>query len=112
MMSDGYSPSDARALMPLLDSIRKELEERGTRLNVIEERIEALEQRVGGDGSESRLLIAEAASLRQAMSACRKELERLGCSLLGTDPFTFRIPVREGTTRRSLVWRRGRDPGA
>jgi len=37
------------------------------------------------------------------------ELDHLGCSVVGTEPLTIRIPGRVGEARRSFVWQTG-DP--
>jgi hypothetical protein len=98
-----YEPTDAQALTPLLDSIGRELDERGTRLLELEARIEELR----GNPHfvlEFRRLEGEAANHRLELRHCREELERLGCKVVGTAPLTVRIPTREGDTRRSQVW--------
>ena len=56
------------------------------------------------------MLVAEAALNRREMRLCRLELERLGCSVLGTMPLTIRIPTQVGAKKRSLVWQHGQDP--
>ena len=101
-----YDPDDARAILPLLGSIGRELTERTTKLDRLEERIERLSELSPTDDSGYSQLIAEAAVHRHALRACRSELERLGCSLIATTPLTIRIPTRQGETRKSLVWQR------
>ena len=107
-MRSRYLPDDAEALAPLLRSIGRELVERGTRLSELEGRIERLRN---SPFFESRLreLEAEAAAHRRALRECRAELERLGCSVVGTTPLTIRIPTRAGDARGSFVWQHGQD---
>jgi hypothetical protein len=102
-MTNAYEPSDAEALAPLLDSIGRELGERGTRLLEIEGRIEEI-KRNRHFAVELRRLAGEAATHRRELRHCREELERLGCRVLGTAPLTVRIPTRESDGRQSQVW--------
>lgn len=106
MIRAPYDPADAEALTPLLDSIGSELEERGDRIAEMEERIAEL--RASPFYSEEiHLLEAECALHRRELRHCIKELERLGCSIVGTTPLTIRIPTRNGKRTRSLVWQQG-----
>ena len=107
-----YEATAAKALLPLLDSIRRELEERGETLARIEERIDSLAHGPCSREAEQRFLLAEASAERRELRRCHRELERLGCSVLGTKPLTIRIPTVEGATKKSLVWQHGRDPHA
>ena len=101
-----YDPARALELMPLLSSIGREIEERSPLLAGIEERVEQLSRDPLAESALLRSLVAEAATHRREIRACRSELERLGCSILGTTPLTIRIPTREGDAKKSLVWRR------
>jgi len=98
-----YEPADAKALAPLLDSIGRELVERGTRLAELEGRLSEARTRPLPTG-EVRALQAEAATQRRELRHLRAELEQLGCSVVGTTPLTIRIPTRVGGASRSLVW--------
>lgn len=102
-----YAPADVRALTPLLDSISRELEERGEQLEALEVRLAELRHDRFAHDAERRALEAEASTHRRELRHCRAELEQLGCSVLGTTPLTIRIPTRVGTARKSLVWRHG-----
>lgn len=102
-----YEPADARALAPLLDSIGRELAERGVRLAELEARLAELRASPDFEG-EVRELQAEAATQRRELRHLRAELEQLGCSVVGTTPLTIRIPTRVGSASRSLVWQAGR----
>jgi uncharacterized protein DUF2203 len=103
-----YAPADAKALAPLLDSIGRELVERGVRLAELETRIAEL-RASPFYADELHQLEAEAAEHRRALRLCRAELEQLGCSVVGTSPLTVRIPTRIGKSNRSLVWQHGRE---
>ena len=108
-MKHDYDPRLAKELMPLLESIGREITERSVALENLEAEIErhALQDGPGDAGPHG--LIAEAAAHRRGLRLSRQELERLGCSVVGTDPLTLRIPGRVGTTKRSFVWQAG-DP--
>lgn len=108
MIRSSYLPDDAEALAPLLHSIGRELEERGARLAELETGMDELKRSPFFE-SKLRDLQAEAAEQRRALRECRKELDRLGCSVVGTAPLTIRIPTREGDARGSLVWQQGQD---
>jgi hypothetical protein len=99
-----YDPSRALALLPLLAAISREIEERGAALATLEARLEQLVRGSSSDPELLRSLQAEAATHRREMRLSRKELERLGCSVVGTSPLTIRIPTREGDTKKSLFW--------
>jgi hypothetical protein len=101
-----YEPADARALAPLLDSIGRELAERGTRLAELEARLAESHTSPTGE-AEVRALQAEVMTHRRELRHLRTELEQLGCSVVGTTPLTIRIPTRVGGASRSLVWQAG-----
>ena len=101
-----YEPTRALELMPLLAAIGREIEERSAALASIEGRVERLSREPLPETELIRSLVAEAATERREIRSCRKELERLGCCVLGTSPLTIRIPTKEGAARKSLVWRR------
>jgi len=108
MHSKRYGPDEVSGLLPLLDSIGFEIEERSRRLATLEREIELLSS---GEPFEREALLerqAEIATHRRGVRLARAELERLGCSLVGTEPLTFRIPGADGLRRRSFVWQHGR----
>ncbi len=109
MKHTSYDPGRALELLPLLSTIGREIEERSVALERLERRIERLITR-SGDRDRIRSMEAEAAVHRRELRACRSELERLGCSVVGMTPLTIRIPTREGETRKSLVWQKGSGP--
>jgi hypothetical protein len=101
-----YAPEDAKALAPLLDSIVHEIEERTALLESIEADLAEFRESPFLEQNESSLR-AEAASQRRELRHCREELERLGCSVVGTSPMTIRIPTHEGSRHLSRVWQPG-----
>ena len=104
-----YDRRSARELLPLLGAIGRELQERREALERLEARLERLKQEPHSDPDEVRELVAETASHRLGLRLARNELDRLGCSVVGTEPLTIRIPGRVGEARRSFVWQTG-DP--
>lgn len=104
MVARRYEPADAEALAPLLDSIGRELAERGARVAELEAKLEELRQSPFL-AEELPELEGELALHRRELRHCHEELERLGCSVVGTEPLTIRIPTRVGGTKKSVVWR-------
>lgn len=102
-MRHPYDPAHARALAPLLDSISREIEGRAADLEALEARIHELKNSPFFS-DELPGLEAEAAVHRRELRHCRQELERLGCTVLGTSPLTVRIPTQVGKKRESLLW--------
>ena len=97
-----YEQEEVLGLLPLLASIGREIEERSSAL------VE-LESKLAKGLEDSHNLVAEAAEHRRGIRLARAELDRLGCSVLGTTPMTFRIPGRVGEANHSFVWQTG-DP--
>ena len=106
MQTTRYEKDDANRLLPLLESIGRELEERTAKLAVLELELVAQGNAPDGDPVVSDL-VAQIAAHRKGLRQCRSELEKLGCSVLGTEPLTFRIPVQDDSGRKSLVWQTG-----
>ena len=104
-----YEESLASRLLPLLESIACELQERGAVLRGIESRLQRLHRsrRRGNAAAEEALLVADAAEQRRELRHVREELERLGCSVVGDAPLTLRIPISAEEGRRSLLWQAG-----
>lgn len=103
-MKRSYDPRHARALMPLLRSITREIEERRAELEHLESRIERTEADVPVDREFLRALTSEASIHRRELRAAESELEKLGCSVVGTAPLTIRIPTRSPSGENSLIW--------
>jgi len=110
MKNKHYKHEEVLGLLPLLGSIGREIEERTLALEEIERQLESISQLSSGERNEEYYeLVADAAAHRRGLRLANQELERLGCSVLGTAPVTFRIPGRVGEANRSFVWQTG-DP--
>ena len=109
-----YDQRRASQLLPLLGAIGREIQERAEALMRLEKQIETLTDTPYADSDETlantlHSKIAEAAAHRRGLRLAKKELERLGCSVVGTEPLTIRIPGRVGEAKHSFVWQTG-DP--
>ena len=109
-----YDQKRASSLLPLLGAIGREIQERAAALARLERQIEALTATPYSDSDETlsgvlHSKLAEASAHRRGLRLARQELERLGCSVVGTEPLTFRIPGRVGEANHSFVWQTG-DP--
>ena len=107
MVAKRYENEQVLALLPLLGSIGNEIQERSAELSRIEEEIEALSSEPGGSRARIQNLEADAAAQKRGLRLARKELDRLGCSVVDTRPLTFRIPGRDGDANHSVVWQTG-----
>lgn len=102
-----YDREDATRLLPLLNSITREITERQELLEKIEAGMKALDGKPQRTGLGIHDLVAEAAMNRRELRHAREELFRLGCSIVGTAPMTIRIPGCKGDSKRSFVYRSG-----
>ena len=102
-----YDRNLAKELLPLLEAIGREIRERSEALERHEQKIE-LESKVAFP-SETKVhgLVAQAASHRRGLRHVKEEIEQLGCSVVGTEPLTIRIPGRVGEAKHSFVWQTG-----
>lgn len=99
-----YEQREAEALLPLLDSILREIEDRAKSLSVLEHRRES-----GSDPDESPAslhMIADIANHKRELRHARQELEQLGCSLEDCGTLGVRIPA---TGDGWFVWQPGHD---
>ncbi len=94
-----YDPAGAERLIPLLCSIAREVAERQASLERLETALEH-----ASDERFAQLLAGEAACQRRELHHIAQEVLRLGCSILGTQPVTFRIPVKIDLRPWSLVY--------
>ncbi len=97
-----------RRLRPLLESIAREIGERDASLDRIERELDRLEKRGRGEERAVLRLISEAAVERRELRRVVRELQRLGCVLLGRRPPTIGVPRAGG----SLVWLWQPGPGS
>jgi len=109
MKLDPYEEQEALAMLPLLAAISGEITDRNKALEILDIEIEALRSMTSPDGEALRHAVAETATHRRELRQAKRELERLGCSVVGTEPLTLRIPGRVGEARHSFVWQAG-DP--
>jgi hypothetical protein len=109
MQAPQYDRGRATRLLPLLNSITREIEERSAALAELEARMSPSEGMPFLAEDELHNLVAEAAMHRRELRHAKEELLALGCSIVGTEPITIRIPGHLGSERRSFVYRTG-DP--
>jgi hypothetical protein len=109
MQAPLYDRGRATKLLPLLNSITGEIEERTQALAELEARMSPPPGVPAPSEDELFDLVAEAANHRRELRHAKEELLSLGCSIVGTEPITIRIPGHLGTERRSFVYRTG-DP--
>ncbi|MEW6071451.1 MAG: DUF2203 family protein [Planctomycetota bacterium] len=109
MKQKRYDRRSARELLPLLEAIGREIRERTEAAERLEARLARLGASPSADPVERREIVAEIAAHRLGLRLARHELDRLGCTVVGTEPLTIRIPGRVGEARRSFVWQTG-DP--
>jgi len=103
MKTPKYTRTQAMRLIPLLEGIANEIQERRDAIAVLEEMIPSLQ---AGHSLHSIEVSIRENELRRERIELRRighELEKLGCSLTVTDPFELFIPgLDEG-----FAWRRG-----
>jgi hypothetical protein len=102
-----YDRRRATELLPLLNAISREIVERSRALEALEERMSPREGMPELGEAELANLVAEAAGHRRELRHAKEELEALGCSIVGTEPITIRIPGQLGKERRSFVYQTG-----
>jgi hypothetical protein len=90
----------ALALAPLLASIGREIRQRSDALSVL--LVER--QRARCDQRVRTLLDAECATHRRELRRTYKELERLGCELVGSRPHAFRVEAGPDHADSVLFW--------
>ena len=102
-----YDRNLAKELLPLLEAIGREIEERSEALERLEQKTELASTVPFPSETKAHGLIAQAASHRRGLRRAKEELEQLGCSVVGTEPLTIRIPGRVGEAKHSFVWQTG-----
>lgn len=95
-----YDEHQALKLTPLLEAIGREIVER-------QDAIRALHRASWWGIGDPDELARDLTVHRNELADAHQELERLGCSLVGRRPLTFRIR-RAGEGPRSFLWQ-GRD---
>jgi hypothetical protein len=102
-MMRSYDRNAARDLVPLLESITRELTERRHEARVTETAIRRL-RRQGGTAEELTDLRAILATHKREIRLALAELERLGCSVDTDRPSRVLIPGVDGSLEGGYAW--------
>jgi len=102
-MKKAYDRIRAKQLVPLLQSVSRELAERLHEIRIIQGRLAVLERT--GEGSAELLDLKASLSthLREVRTIAR-ELKRLGCVLDGNRPGRILIPGIDGDVAHGFAW--------
>lgn len=103
MKTPKYTRAQAMSLIPLLEGIAREIEERRSAIAVLEEMIPSLKASHSMHGIEVSIREAELRRERIELRRIGRELELLGCSLTLLEPFELFIPGLE----EGFAWRPG-----
>lgn len=98
-----YDQVRANRLLPLLQSIARELYERRAVLIRLEQDLKATEPSQHTDDDLLGLLSEIATHRREIRRICR-EFEALNCTLVGEDPIVVRVPSKPIPQRRARIW--------
>jgi hypothetical protein len=101
-MKKAYDRHDAKRLVPLLETIAREISERVAAIQELEERSAAPRR-----PSQRLHDQAELAIHRRELRLARKELETLGCSNDEAHPTEVLIPGRDGNLEHGFRWQFG-----
>ncbi len=105
-MKKAYDRTTARQLVPLLESITKEVLERLHEVRIFQGRLALLEQdNPGGEKGVDYLEVRAALSNhRREIRLAMKELERLGCVVDEHNPLLIFIPGSDGNIDHGFQW--------
>ena len=109
MWGNDYEPEGVNRLLPLLESICREIADRVEAIEELEIRRGHLEELAPKRRGMVQTLETQVAMHREELDRAFGELRDLDCSVIGMDPLTIRITDYDGLQRRSFVWRSG-DP--
>ncbi len=98
-----------RRLLPLLESICEEIDERVEAIEGLESMRGHLEERWPGEDRRIRVIDTTLETHRTELAHAFDELRALDCMVIGMDPLTIRVVDASGERRRSFLWRSG-DP--
>ncbi len=104
MNKNALHVSAVRHMKPLLRSIAREFAERTRSVRGLEGRMAELCQTPRPDRDELRRVAAEAAAHYRGLRLARREIEGLGCSVVGTAPLTVCVPTRVAGNKKSLLF--------
>ena len=102
-----YDREKALRLLRLLESIAREIEDRDEALRRVDAELRELERAGRGRSREAGCLNAEASLHLRELRCARSEIEGLGCSVIGFDPPTVRIPGPKGSQTPGWLWQLG-----
>ena len=104
-MKHAYSRTRAKQLIPLLQSISAEIEDRTLAARRLERKLRSF----GEDSTDPAVfdVRAELAEQRRQLRLSRTELEDLGCSVDEEDPRRVLIPGLGGTMVNGFCWELG-----
>ena len=109
-MKKAYDRTTARQLVPLLESITKEIVDRLHEVRIFQGRVALLEQqdrpsgRDGTKGGEYLELRAALSNHRRQIRLAMKELEQLGCVVDEHNPLRIFIPGSDGNIDHGFQW--------
>ncbi len=102
-MKKAYDSDRAKNLVPLLESISRELTERHAAIAKLERGLRSFPDSEAPNAEELDLR-AELATQRRELRLAQKELEKLGCAVDENDPGCIRIPGADGKLERGFQW--------
>lgn len=111
-MKKSYDYRGADSLVPLLQVLNREIEERNEAIRQSLRRVRQLRRTSSRDKSreqslEEASLQAEIATHKREIRFTKKELTRLGCIVDAEDPSTVLIPGKDGNLEGGFAWRSG-----
>ncbi|MFT4538549.1 MAG: hypothetical protein ACI841_004055 [Planctomycetota bacterium] len=108
MKKYSYDRKDAKLLLPLLESIGTEIQERKRSIRLLEKRITGI---ADDDSEETQMLNlkADLAEHRRGLRTSRAELDKLGCQEGQKRGKLFLIPGQDGTLESGFRWEHGQE---
>lgn len=104
-MNKAYDTQHAQQLVPLLESIVREVADRLHEIRILESRIGRIEAEAGEQASSEFFdLKASLATHRREIRLATRELERLGCVVDGRHPLRIIIPGSDGNLDHGFQW--------
>jgi len=106
-MKKAYDRTTARQLVPLLESITREVVDRLHEVRIFQGKLSLLEQGKSGavaKGDEYIELRAALSNHRREIRLAMKELERLGCVVDEHNPLLIFIPGSDGNIDHGFQW--------
>jgi len=106
-MKKAYDRTTARQLVPLLESITREVVDRLHEVRIFQGKLALLEQGKSGaaaKGDEYIELRAALSNHRREIRLAMQELERLGCVVDEHNPLVIFIPGSDGNIDHGFQW--------